>query len=34
MKAMRDSIMNQEQIRKNSNYTNEDLAQQMPIIMQ
>ncbi len=28
MKAMRDSIMNQEQIRKNSNYTNEDLAQQ------
>ncbi|MDU3979407.1 MAG: matrix-binding protein, partial [Staphylococcus epidermidis] len=25
MKAMRDSIMNQEQIRKNSNYTNEDL---------
>lgn len=28
MKAMRDSIMNQEQVRKNSNYTNEDLAQQ------
>ena len=28
MKAMRDSIMNQKQIRKNNNYTNEDLAQQ------